>query len=230
MKLNPAATDVIWGFPSYASGPDCRSYQHEMLSLAVEWTAIVVLSRTHSLASGEKHLFWSSNRKRFKGTWEDRLDGLFSANVEYTGKSILDVGCNMGVVAYEISKLKPNSIHGIDILKSHIETAKMIFLGSDVPSRFDCINLGNRRQGRMLQPKYDIVLLLAVYHHMQRSLGAETARRVLADIVRRVHTVVARTPANKDSDLIEPLARQGFVVESNKTSPIGSHVIVFVRH
>ncbi|TKB75006.1 MAG: hypothetical protein E5W81_16190, partial [Mesorhizobium sp.] len=77
-------------------------------------------------------MWWSNKQKRFKGTWDDRLDGLFSAEVDYAGKSILDVGCNMGVVAYEISKLGPTSIHGIDILKPHIETARMIFLGCPV--------------------------------------------------------------------------------------------------
>jgi SAM-dependent methyltransferase len=175
-------------------------------------------------------LLWSSVRKRFKGTWDDRLDGLFSAGVDYAGKSILDIGCNMGVVAYEISKRGPGSIHGIDNLKPHIETARMIFLGSPVPSRFDCLNLGSRRLRRVLQPQYDIVMLLAVYHHMQRSLGPDKALRVLSDIAKRAQTIVARVPPGKDSELVEVLSDEGFSVKSNHTSPLGSHVLVFARH
>jgi ribosomal protein L11 methylase PrmA len=157
------------------------------------------------------------------------LDGIFSAGVDYAGKSILDVGCNMGVVAYEISKLGPNSIHGIDILRPHIETARMIFLGSPVESRFDCLNLGSRRLGQILRSQYDIVMLLAVYHHMQDSLGPDKARRVLADIARRAQTIVARVPPNKDSELIDVLSENGFSVKSAHISPLGSHVIALER-
>jgi 2-polyprenyl-3-methyl-5-hydroxy-6-metoxy-1,4-benzoquinol methylase len=175
-------------------------------------------------------LRWSKTEKRFKGTWEDRLDGIFSAGVDYTGKSVLDVGCNMGVVAYEISKLRPSSIHGIDVLRSHIETARMIFLGSPVESRFDCLNLGSQKLGRVLRPRYDIVMLLAIYHHMQASIGQKKAREVLADIVRRTQTIVARVPPRKDRELIELLSGEGFSVKGTHVSPLGSHVIVLERY
>jgi len=174
-------------------------------------------------------LLWSKTKKRFKGTWEDRLDGIFDPNVNYTGKSVLDVGCNMGVVAYEISKLKPSSIHGIDILRPHIQTAKMIFLGSSVESRFDCLNLGSQKLRRVLRPQYDIVMLLAVYHHMQDSMGRDKARSVLVDIVRRVQTIVARVPPGKDREMIDLLSSEGFFVKSEHESPLGSHIIVLGR-
>ncbi|MER9253559.1 class I SAM-dependent methyltransferase [Mesorhizobium sp. M0598] len=175
-------------------------------------------------------LWWSNKQKRFKGTWDDRLDGLFSAEVDYAGKSILDVGCNMGVVAYEISKLGPSSIHGIDILKPHIETAKMIFLGCPVQSRFDCLDLGSRKLQNVLQPQYDIVMLLAVYHHMQWSLGEDKARRVLCDIAGRAQTIVARVPPGKDKEMIAVLSDVGFSIKSNHTSPLGSHLMVLAKH
>ncbi|MER8886143.1 class I SAM-dependent methyltransferase [Mesorhizobium sp. M0500] len=124
-------------------------------------------------------------------------------------KEILDIGCNMGVVAYEISKLRPSSIHGIDIAKPHIETAKMLLRGSPVHARFDRLNLGSRRLGNILLPKYDIVLLLAVYQHMQRNIGPGKARRVLSNIVRRTSNVVARVPPGTDGEFIETLADEG---------------------
>lgn len=174
-------------------------------------------------------MWWSRFKRGFAGTWDDRLDGLFSAKVDYAGKSILDVGCNMGVVAYEISKLKPSSIHGIDIAKPHIETAKMLLSGSPVHARFDRLNLGSRRLGNILLPKYDIVLLLAVYQHMQRNIGPGKARRVLSNIVRRTSNVVARVPPGTDGEFIETLSDEGFQVKSTHTSPLGSHVLVLEK-
>lgn len=105
----------------------------------------------------------------------------------------------------------------------------MIFLGSPVESRFDCLNLGSQKLGRILQPQYDIVMLLAVYHHMQDSLGRDKARRVLADIVRRAQTIVARVPPKKDRELIDVLSSEGFLVKSAHVSPLGSHVIALER-
>lgn len=172
---------------------------------------------------------WPKKEKRFKGTWGDRLDGLFSVGVTYTGKSVLDVGCNMGIVAYEISKLDPSSIHGIDMLKPHIDTARMIFLGSKITSRFDCLNLGSLKLSRMLDPRYDIVMLLAVYHHMQDNLGPDRARRVVADIAARAQTIVARVPPQKDREMIDLLSSLGFSVSGSHLSPQGSHVIAFEK-
>ena len=83
--------------------------------------------------------------KRFTGEWSDRLNGLFSCGVDFAGRSILDLGCNMGIVAYEIAKHGPVSIHGVDQNRQHIQIARSIFQAVPVESRFDCMSIASRR-------------------------------------------------------------------------------------
>lgn len=79
------------------------------------------------------------NVAKFAGNWEERLSGVFCVN--YANKSVLDVGCNIGIVACEISKRSPASIRGCDIHTRSIEAAKAIFVGSPVPSRFEALDV-----------------------------------------------------------------------------------------
>lgn len=172
---------------------------------------------------------WSSSKK-FAGTWDDRLDGLFSCGVDYSGKTILDVGCSMGIVAYEIAKHKPAYIHGIDILKPHIGVARSIFLGSSVESRFDAMSLGSRKLPSVLRDHYDIVLLLAVYQHVRRGIGQYKADRIFADIINRAHTIVARVPDEDDTRLQSLIEGAGFTLSHRSKSPRGSAVLAYQRH
>ena len=51
---------------------------------------------------------------RFIGNWEYRLQRIFGCGVSYSGKRVLDAGCNVGILAYEIGKKRPALINGID--------------------------------------------------------------------------------------------------------------------
>ncbi len=46
--------------------------------------------------------------------WRQRLKDLLACEVDYAGKTVLDAGCNVGILAYEITKLGPSFIHAID--------------------------------------------------------------------------------------------------------------------
>lgn len=176
-------------------------------------------------------LFSKSHKKYSAGTWDDRLDGLFSCGVDYSGKTILDVGCNMGIVAYEIAKHRPAYVHGIDILKPHTRVARSIFLGSSVESRFDAMSLGSRKLQSVLNDSYDIVLLLlAVYQHVRRGLGQEKADRIFIDIINRAQTVVARVPDEDDIRLQSLIEDAGFTLSHRHKSPRGSTVLAYHRH
>lgn len=72
--------------------------------------------------------------KRFIGNWDFRLRPLLECNIDFKGKSILDAGCNVGVIDYEISKFGPSFIHGIDNYRAGIYAARNIFAGVEVPA------------------------------------------------------------------------------------------------
>src|SRR5690349_7415740 len=116
---------------------------------------------------------------RYLGNWDYRLDGLFSCGVSYAGKRVLDAGCNVGVIAYEIGKHRPALYHGIDVSASGVAVARAIFLGYEFPSRFDAVNMAETQMlERSLAPAYDVVLFLAVWMHIRKAYGAEIADRV----------------------------------------------------
>jgi 2-polyprenyl-3-methyl-5-hydroxy-6-metoxy-1,4-benzoquinol methylase len=123
-------------------------------------------------------LFGRKKQKtEFSGTWDHRIGDVFECGVDYRGKTILDAGCNMGIVDYEIAKKHPKFIHGIDEEKWFIEIARSIFLAVPVESQFDVLDLTrNARLVRLLHPHYDIVLLLSVYPHVYRESGQAAAR------------------------------------------------------
>lgn len=124
------------------------------------------------------------------------LEGLFESGIDFSGKRILDAGCNVGIVAYEVAKHGPASIHGVDYFPDFIETAKHVFLGyRSLPHRFDVLDLTKpRRVEKTLASEYDIVIFMAVWQHIYQRHGAAVAERVAVDLARRCkETLIART-------------------------------------
>ena len=52
------------------------------------------------------------HKSGFVGDWNFRIGDLFKCGVEFRGRTVLDAGCNMGLLAYEIAKHEPKFIHG----------------------------------------------------------------------------------------------------------------------
>jgi 2-polyprenyl-3-methyl-5-hydroxy-6-metoxy-1,4-benzoquinol methylase len=63
----------------------------------------------------------------YGGSWRDRLTDLFNCGFDFAGKTILDAGCGVGVIAYEISKRGPTFIHGVGAFPPAIAVARAIF-------------------------------------------------------------------------------------------------------
>lgn len=108
------------------------------------------------------------NAGRIAGTWSERLHGIFECGLDFRDKAILDVGCNMGIIGYEISKCSPSFYHGVDVHEPSIDICKRLFSAISTNSRFnvlDLANLGNLRSE--IEDTYDIVLYLAVDQHLR---------------------------------------------------------------
>ena len=130
--------------------------------------------------------------------WRQRTEDLFACEVDYAGKSVLDAGSNVGILAYEISKRGPAFLHLIDGSEPPLDAARLIFNAVETPHRLDLVDLTDAEQlEAVLAPTYDIVQLLAVYQHIHRASGDEAARSVLANLAAhcRETFIVASNPA-----------------------------------
>lgn len=149
----------------------------------------------------------------FRGDWPFRLEGLFESGVDFSGKRILDAGCNVGIVAYEVAKQRPASIHGVDYFPDFIATAKNVFHGyRQLPHRFDVLDLTKPRQvEKTLAAEYDVVIFMAVWQHIYEQHGPAIAERVAVDLAGRCReTFVARTsPLKLASTFSDIMRREG---------------------
>jgi len=115
--------------------------------------------------------------------WRQRLEDLLACEVDYRGRTVLDAGCNVGILAYELSKLGPSFIHAVDGSQPELEAARVILRSVEIPTRVDLVDLADDARLRaILERGYDIVQLLAVYQHVQRVRGDTAARRMVATL------------------------------------------------
>ena len=156
---------------------------------------------------------WVSTRlsRGYAGTLSAAQESAFAPGLSFAGKSVLDVGCNCGIVAYEISKQAPKLIHGVDIEPRCIFTARMIFQGVPVESRFDCVDLGNERKlTAAIRDDYEVVLFLRVYKQLRRRHGEAKARAAVTHIARHtIGTMIAKVRGRLMAEEVVPAAAAG---------------------
>jgi 2-polyprenyl-3-methyl-5-hydroxy-6-metoxy-1,4-benzoquinol methylase len=153
--------------------------------------------------------------------WRQRLEDLLACHVDYADKTVLDAGCNVGILAYEIAKRGPSSIHAIDGSRRMLDAARLIFRSVETPHRLDLVDLADDRRLRaVLEPGYDIVQLLAVYQHVDKARGDDVARRMLATLAERCKEtfIVASNPDYLPA-IAEVLTNAGFGLRCETASP-----------
>ena len=153
--------------------------------------------------------------------WRQRLEDLLACEVDYRGKTVLDAGCNVGILAYEIAKLGPSFVHAIDGSQPELDAARVILRSVEIPTRVDLVDLADDAQLRaVLDPAYDIVQLLAVYQHVHKARGDAAARRMLATLAERCRDafIVATQPDYLPA-IIDALSASGFRLERETQSP-----------
>jgi SAM-dependent methyltransferase len=118
------------------------------------------------------------NRKimrRVAGYHDLRLDGMMDLVVRARGASVFDVGCNRGLVGFEMANNGAEVVHGCDNYAEGIKTAQELFVDlRAVQSLFAVVDLA--KGPSVLKPffrsRYDIVLVLATYHKLKRIMPA----------------------------------------------------------
>lgn len=110
-------------------------------------------------------------QRRVAGLYNVRLDGMSDLLLRAQGAAVLDIGCNRGLVGYDFALNGAKLVHGCDIFKEGIETAREVFADlRSVESRFEVIDLtkGPRALHIFGAQTYDITLCLATYHKLKR--------------------------------------------------------------
>lgn len=118
-----------------------------------------------------------------------RLDGLSDLLSRAWGCSVFDVGCNRGRVAYEFERYGANTIHGCDHNELGMTVANEWFADlRGVRSRFEVVDLTGgmdaikKAFGLELLPRYDFVLMLAVFHKLERAMPDNKLLSLVEDL------------------------------------------------
>lgn len=115
-------------------------------------------------------------QRRVAGANELRLDGIHDLALRAKGKSVFDIGCNRGMVAYQFYQHGATLVHGCDNYEIGIQTAREWFADlRSVESRFEAVDLAAGPKSLRLfnSPGYDIVVCLATYHKLKRIMPAK---------------------------------------------------------
>jgi SAM-dependent methyltransferase len=128
-------------------------------------------------------------QRRVAGYHDIRLDGMTDLVTRAKGASVLDIGCNRGLVSFEMANNGAAIVHGCDNFEPGIRTAQEIFADlRAVQSRFAVLDLTEGAQvirDEFGITTYDIVLCLATYHKLKRIMPAEKLEELFVHFGRR---------------------------------------------
>jgi SAM-dependent methyltransferase len=140
-------------------------------------------------------------QRRVAGYHDIRMDGMVDLVMRAKSASILDIGCNRGLVGFEFANNGAALVHGCDIYEPGIRTAREIFADMrSVQSRFECVDLtvAGALQTAFGDQRYDIVLMLATYHKLKRIMGMTAQEQLMREIGNRTIKYFAWRGTSKD--------------------------------
>lgn len=150
-------------------------------------------------------------RPRAQGLDNHRLDGVGDILWRCPGASVLDIGCNRGMVGYEMAQHGAVMVDGVDNYEEGITVARHIF--SDmrhVTSRFVVADLskGVKAFDAAMEggaKHYDIVLALAVFHKLQRQMPNNEFDAMVTEFGKRARSYLVWRGAWEHLDKINGL-------------------------
>jgi SAM-dependent methyltransferase len=116
-------------------------------------------------------------QRRVAGYHDVRMDGMHDLVLRCRGWSVLDVGCNRGMVGFELACNGARLVHGVDNDIHAIEVARSVFADiRSVQFRFEALDLSHEHATLHMKEKfgdgqYNLVLLLAIVHKLERVMS-----------------------------------------------------------
>jgi len=126
--------------------------------------------------------------RRVAGYHDIRMDGMLDLVVRARGASVLDIGCNRGLVGFEFANNGARLVHGCDIYEEGIVTARHLFADLRfVESRFEVVDLSEGFSAMRVfgEARYDIVVMLATYHKLKRIMEPVALDLLMRDFAER---------------------------------------------
>jgi SAM-dependent methyltransferase len=132
----------------------------------------------------------SSGLQRRVAAYHDgrRLDGMTDLVIRARGASVMDIGCNRGLVGYEFAQNGAALVHGCDNYEDGIRTAREVFADvRETQSQFECLDLSVGASALRVfgVQRYDITLCLATYHKLKRIMDGDLLTGLMQEFGRR---------------------------------------------
>jgi len=127
-------------------------------------------------------------QRRVAGYFNFRLDGIGDILGRARGKSVLDIGCNRGMVSYDFVQNGATLVHGCDIYEAGIAAAREAYADfREVESRFEVVDLteGPKALSVFGDQQYDFTLCLATYHKLKRAMDRKALSALMKHIGQR---------------------------------------------
>lgn len=130
----------------------------------------------------------SGLQRRVAGFHDIRLDGISDLVFRASGATVLDVGCNRGLVGFELAQNGARLVHGCDNFADGIHFARQLFADLRyVRSQFEIVDLAEGPSALdVFDPgEYDIVLVLATFHKLGRIMARDDLEELMFSLGRR---------------------------------------------
>jgi SAM-dependent methyltransferase len=116
------------------------------------------------------------------------MDGMLDLVLRAKDAAVLDIGCNRGLVGFEMANNGAKLVHGVDNYEDGITTARHLFADlRNCISRFEVVDLtAGPLALRPMEPQvYDITLMLATYHKLKRIMDQKALSDLMQYLARR---------------------------------------------